>query len=295
MAVLLGLAAALLWGVTDYLIRIITRRVGVIRAMVWCQFPNLALMTGALGLAAGSREQALDAGAEGWAFAVLSAFCSLGASACLYRSLAAGVLALVAPIVASYAAVTAALSVLTGQERLAPLTALGLAVCVLGVALASFGRAPPGAPGEDGPKPHALSGGVGWGLLSSLGYGVSFWIQGAFVVERLGPFAPVWLNAVVSAAAVSAVAVVTRRSLAPPPAGMRWPVTATGALGSVAFLAYLAGLETGRVAVVTVLSSLAGAVTVLLAFVLLRERLAPRQWAGVAAALGGVVLLNAAG
>jgi drug/metabolite transporter (DMT)-like permease len=105
----------------------------------------------------------------------------------------------------------------------------------------------------------------------------------------------VWLNALVSACAVSSAALLTRRSLAPPPPGARWTVVAAGLLGSAAFLAYLAGLETGRVAVVTVLSSLAGAVTVLMAFVLLRERLAPRQWAGVAAALAGVLLLNAAG
>lgn len=290
MAVLLGLFSALLWGVTDYLIRLVTRRMGVVRAMVWCQLPNLVLMSIVLLLAASAREQALSAGLGGWGFGVLSAFFSLGASACLYRSLGAGVLALVAPLAASYAAVTAALSVLTGQETLGALTAAGVTACVLGVALASFGRTPI----EDGPKPHALSGGVGWGLLSSLGYGVSFWIQGAFVVERLGPVAPVWLNAAVSAATVSTAALVTRRSLEPPPRET-WPlVVVTGTLGSIAFMAYLTGLQTGRIAVVTVLSSLAGAVTVLLAFVLLRERLARRQWVGVAAILAGVAVLNAA-
>jgi drug/metabolite transporter (DMT)-like permease len=72
-------------------------------------------------------------------------------------------------------------------------------------------------------------------------------------------------------------------------------VLATGLIGLVAFAAYLLGLQTGAVAMVTVLSSLAGAVTVLLALVLLKERLAPRQWAGVVAALGGVLLLNAGG
>lgn len=296
MAIVFGLASALLWGVTDYLIRINARRVGVMRAMFWGQLPNLALMSVGLLLAAGVRDRALEAGAEGWALGLLSAFCSLGATACLYRALTSGVLALVAPIVASYAAVTAALSLITGQERLAAATVAGLAVCVLGVALASFSRAPRhGRSQPRQPKSHAFAGGIGWSLVSSLGYGVAFWIQGSFVVERLGPFAPVWLNALVGASTVGAVALVTRRSLAVPPRGTRWTLAGTGVLGSVAFLAYLAGLQTGSVAVVTVLSSLAGAVTVLLAFVLLRERLAPRQWAGVAAALAGVVTLNLAG
>jgi len=47
------------------------------------------------------------------------------------------------------------------------------------------------------------------------------------------------------------------------------------------------------VAVVTVLSSLSSAVTVLLARALLHERLLPRQWAGVVAIVVGLVLINA--
>jgi drug/metabolite transporter (DMT)-like permease len=240
-----------------------------------------------------ARTALAEAPLEGWAYGLLAGSLSMSGAAGLYRALANGTLSIVAPIAATYAAVTAALSLLTGRETADGVTLAGLVVCSLGVVLAAWGR----EPGEE-PMPGwraALSGSTGWSLLASFGYGAAFYVQGAWVVPRLGPYLPVAGNALLIITTVSLVAVVTRRSAAPP--GLRTApyVLATGLIGLVAFAAYLLGLQTGAVAMVTVLSSLAGAVTVLLALVLLKERLAPRQWAGVVAALGGVLLLNAGG
>jgi drug/metabolite transporter (DMT)-like permease len=290
-AALLGLVAAVLWGVADLLIRSVSRRLGVTRAMVWCQAPTLTIATAALLFLPQARAAVIAAPPDGWAYGLLAGAFSLVASVGLYRALSGGTLALVAPIAASYAAVTAALSLLTGRESLTPGVGGGLAVCCAGVALASWGR----EPGEDRLPGWraALSGPTGWALLSSAGYGAAFYVQGVWVVPRLGPWIPVAGNALLVAAAVSAVALATRRSLAPPDRRTAPRVLACGVLALTAFAAYLSGLQSGAVAVVTVLSSLAGAVAVLLALVFLRERLAPRQWAGVAAALAGVVLINA--
>jgi drug/metabolite transporter (DMT)-like permease len=52
------------------------------------------------------------------------------------------------------------------------------------------------------------------------------------------------------------------------------------------------GLTTGKVAIVAVLSSLCSTITAVLGFVLLKERLARRQWAGIALILVGVALIN---
>lgn len=63
----------------------------------------------------------------------------------------------------------------------------------------------------------------------------------------------------------------------------------------VANVAYNQGIATTLTAIVVALASLASTVTVLLACVFLRERLAAWQWAGVALISAGIVLVNASG
>jgi uncharacterized membrane protein len=63
-------------------------------------------------------------------------------------------------------------------------------------------------------------------------------------------------------------------------------------MDTAAFIANNAGLHTGQVAVVSVLASLYGAVTVLLSWIFLRERLEPSQWFGIALIFAGIVLVS---
>jgi uncharacterized membrane protein len=71
-----------------------------------------------------------------------------------------------------------------------------------------------------------------------------------------------------------------------------WALFASGILDTSAFLATNAGLQTGQVSVVSVLASLYGAVTVLLAWIFLRERLEISQWFGIAMIFVGIVLVS---
>ena len=66
-----------------------------------------------------------------------------------------------------------------------------------------------------------------------------------------------------------------------------------GLLGSASFIAFSVGLGTGQVAVVTVLSSLSTAVTVLLARVVIGERVLSRQWVGIGTIVLGLALIDA--
>ncbi len=63
-------------------------------------------------------------------------------------------------------------------------------------------------------------------------------------------------------------------------------------LDTSANIAYNLGITVSLIAVVSVISSLFSAVTVLLAWVFLRERLARWQWAGVGAILVGIALVS---
>ena len=69
-------------------------------------------------------------------------------------------------------------------------------------------------------------------------------------------------------------------------------VVGVALLDTAANIAYNLGITISLTAVVSVISSLFSAVTVLLAWIFLRERLARWQWAGVAAILVGIVLVS---
>jgi drug/metabolite transporter (DMT)-like permease len=283
MAIVLGLLAALGWGTTDLLARISGRRLGVLRAMFFGQCVGLLVLSGWLVFDPSARG-ALGGGLAGWGAAVVAAGLNICAAAAFFRALTIGRLALVAPVAASYGAVTALLAFFAG-ETLSGVTMSGMALTVGGVALASS------APGRQRAEPAAPVG-IGLALVAALGFGCGSWILGTFAVPALGQGLPIWLYFALSVATLKMVSVGWGRPLALP-RGIAWLlVIANGALGSGAFLAFSVGLATGQVAIVTVLSSLSSAVTVLLACVLLKEPLLMRQWLGISGIVLGLMLTN---
>lgn len=65
-----------------------------------------------------------------------------------------------------------------------------------------------------------------------------------------------------------------------------------GLIDTAAFVANNAGMRLGHVSIVTVLSSLYGAVTVLLGAIFVRERIGKSQWCGILLIFTGIVLVN---
>jgi drug/metabolite transporter (DMT)-like permease len=83
-----------------------------------------------------------------------------------------------------------------------------------------------------------------------------------------------------------------RQSLKLPSGSVWWLLAAVGVMDTAAFIANNAGLHTGQISVVSVLASLYGAVTVVLAWIFLRERLGPTQWFGILLIFAGIVLVS---
>jgi len=71
-----------------------------------------------------------------------------------------------------------------------------------------------------------------------------------------------------------------------------WQPALMGLLDTGAFALSNRGMQMEQISIVTVLSSLYGAVTVLLAAIFLRERIALLQWAGIVAIFVGIVLIG---
>lgn len=278
LGILYGLVAALGWGAGDFVISRVSRRIGPLATLLYLQSAGIAAI--ALVLLARRDLPPTDLGIWAWAAAVN--MLNVAGTLCLYRALAVGTVAIVSPLAASFAVVTTLLALAAG-ERPEALTLLGVAVVIAGVIVVAR------APDQNG---TAALVGVPAALGAALCYGVFFYLQSP-VTAQMGIAWPVLVARVLTAAvAVVGLLVVRERPPAPTPRLVGAAFLATS-LDTAGFLAFNSGLATAYVSVVTALASIFSAVTVLLAWVLLRERLAASQWAGVAAVIAGVLLVSA--
>lgn len=292
MGVLLGLVAAVGWGTADFLARYATRSIGSYRTLLFMQFFGLIGLSIILLGTGGWRSAAV--GWEPWAWALLAALLNILGSLALYRSFEVGILTIVSPVAASYAALTTILSVLSG-EVLSPLHTIGIAAALLGVVLAStpLGTAASDqAVAQKRDEKKRAGRGLGWAIVAALGFGVTYWLLGFRVTPALGPIIPVWLIRLTTPCVLTACAIPLRQSLSIPRGRVWWYLTGVGVLDTCAFVANTLGLSLAPVALVSVLASLFSSVTVLLAAIFLRERLHWLQWVGIGVIIAGVALVN---
>ena len=295
LGIILALITALCWGTGDFLARSLTRHIGSYRTLLFVQLTGFIALSCYL-LPSGELAHRLSGIVYGvLAWAVAGSLLNLIGSLLLYRAFEIGLLAVVSPIAASYAAVTAALSVLSG-EAVRRGQAAGMVATLLGVALAAglLVRGANGVPTAGAPRRRKVAGpGVALAVLSAIAYGIGFWILGYHVTPQLGGTVPVWIVRLVTIVTLTTVAVPLRRDVHLPRHAGRWGLlAAVGLIDTVGFVAFAHAVQGGHVAIVGVLSSLFSAVTVVLAHFFLHERLAVSQWLGLAGIFAGVALVS---
>jgi len=142
-------------------------------------------------------------------------------------------------------------------------------------------------------KKRGLPPGVDMALLATLGYGISFWLLGFQVTPHLGGVAPTWVGRFISPLVLACGAPLLKESLKIPRGRTIWIfLTIISIFDTAAFVFYGLGLVQGQVSVVSVLASLYGAITVILAFFFLHERLHWNQWCGIITIFIGVAFVN---
>jgi drug/metabolite transporter (DMT)-like permease len=291
--VVLGLTSALCWGSADFAARFNSRRVGAYRALFFMQFFGFVLLSFYLKWTGGF-SRGVAPGWQPWAMATVAGLLNVGASLALYHSFEVGTLSIVGPVSSCYPALTVALSLFSG-EHIHIVRGTGLSVTLAGVILASISftalKTRTTEAGSEASAAH-LSKGVGWAIVAALGFGVMFWFLGFHVLPVMGAPTSVWVMRLASIAALGLVAAPASQSLKLPGGMVWWGLFAAGILDTSAFLANNAGMQFGQVSVVSVLASLYGAVTVLLAWIFLRERLEISQWFGIAMIFVGIVLVS---
>ena len=276
-AVAFALGAAVAWGAADFLGGLKSRVAATIVVVAIGQATGLALV-GAVVIARGEGPPE----ARYLGYAVLAGFAGALGIAALYRALAVGSMSIVAPITATGAVIPVIAGVATG-ERPTTVQGAGLALAFGGVVLAARQQSGDLASGR-------VAAGVGIALLAALGIG-SFLLALDAASEGGVPWA-LLVQRSVCVVIVLAVAVFVRPSFR---VGWRnaGPMVVIGVLDMSANAFFALASTRGLVSVVSVLASLYPVTTVLLARLLLGERIARPQQVGVVVALAGVVLISA--
>jgi drug/metabolite transporter (DMT)-like permease len=278
LAALLALCASLSWGVGDFLGGVKARVLPSLTVLAVSQPFGLA----ALGIAVVIRGTGIPGNEVAWA-ALAALFGTVGLFA-FYRGMAAGAISVVAPIAAVAAGIPVIWGVAVSGNHISGLQGIGFVAAIGGSVAASL---------EFRPEQRQVAAGVGWAMLAMLCFGGYYVpMHAASTQDWLWP---AFLFRCTSVTLVWTVVLVRRAR----PNGLRahWPaLVAIGFLdtgGNALFAA--ASSAHGLLSVVSVLASLYPVVTVLLARIVLGERVQRTQDVGVVVALAGVVLITAGG
>jgi drug/metabolite transporter (DMT)-like permease len=258
MAVVLALAAALAYGLSDFVGGLASRRTS---AWPVAFVGAVAAFAGAVVLALTTEGSPTR---DDLLWGALAGVGSGAGGAFLYRGLAAGRMGVVAPISAVGAALLpVAVGVATG-ERPEVLVWFGILAAVPGIWLVS--REPGG------------TGDVAAGILAGVGFGLLFAAMGQ-VPEEAG-FTPLAVAQGVAVVGVALTAAVLGGRWVPYDASQAWGALA-GLLATAAALAFLLATQSGLLTIASVVTSLYPAVTIALAAVVLRERIHGSQGVGL--------------
>jgi drug/metabolite transporter (DMT)-like permease len=274
---LLALASSLMWGVGDFLAGELSRRRAAIAVAGAVQVVGLAFML-AVSILSGAWMQGISVGSyAGWA--VLASFSGLGGLIAFYTALGSGQMGIVSPIAALGVLVPLAVGLVQGEQP-APWQMIGILLAVVGVVLASG----PELSGGAGARP------VGLAVLAALLFGL-FFVFAAQGSES-SPVLTMTVQRITSSILVLSAAAVVRSvgGLQREDAGR---LVVVGVLDVGANLAFSFATTLGMLAVVSVLGSVYPVVTVLLAWLVLGERLKPVQYVGAAVTITAVAMIAA--
>jgi drug/metabolite transporter (DMT)-like permease len=274
LALVLGLAASLSWGLADFLGGFQSKRLPALVVVAFGQLGSLVVLALAV-LVTGH-------GVPGDVLlpAALAGLCAALGLAALYHALAIGTMGVVAPIVATGTVIPVIVGIASG-DRVSALQGLGLALAVVGVTLSVRS-------GAAGPAKRA---GIGAAVLGAITLGSSIvFLERGSEHDVLATLLVARLAAVVTLSAALAVARTPPRV---EPA--RLPALFGIGLLDMAATGLLALASTeGLLSIAAVAASLYPAVTVVLARFALQEHLGRTQVAGLVTVLAGLGLLAGA-
>ncbi len=279
-----GAASALNLGTADFMARYSSRAIGHASALLAMLATGVLLLS--LWMVVVQPPLVWDL--SGWHLLLINGIATTVMTLLLYKGLARGPISVVAPIVASHPVLVVTIAVALGA-RPSAIDWAAMAVTIIGVVIvAQAGQ----EQAEDNPERGAkLRGTIAISIGSMLAYAVLV-SAGQQAVPIYGELQTLWIGRIISLIALMAFMAASRQR---PVLPMRWwPfLAAQGTLDAGGYLALFAGSAEPGAEIVAVIASTFGVITVLLALVILRERVGALQWLGIVLTFIGVGTLSA--
>ncbi|QLQ37389.1 EamA family transporter [Micromonospora robiginosa] len=273
--IVLAAVSAIAFGTADFSGGKASRRADPIAVTVVSQMLSLPLLV-VLVLVVPGTPTGVDL-----AWGLLAGVAGAAGVVLLYRALATGVMAVVAPVTAITAAVVPIVAGLVVAHSPGPVALGGAGLAVVAIALVSLG--------ERGGAGRVSGRVVGTALAAGLLFGIFFALLG-----QAGAGAGMWPVLAVRVSSIAFGLALAARTGVRLRLGRRvlgW-AAAAGLLDSAANALFLAAAGRGHLSVVAAIASLYPASTVLLALAVDRERLRPVQLAGLGFAAAALVLAS---
>jgi drug/metabolite transporter (DMT)-like permease len=278
-AVLISLAASALWGGADFIGGLVTKRHGVLAVVAFVEGAGLVGIAVLLAISGEPLPPSSDL-----VNAAIAGLCGVTGLALFYQALSIGTMSIVAPVSSCGAAIPAVYGVATG-DPLSLVLGLGILVAMVGIILASLEAEHEGVEQvREGSRLSLVLAG-----LSAFGFGGYF-----IFFDRATGDSVLWSLATARSVPLAVLVVVIAVRRIPLPRGrdaqalVLAGITDAGATGL-----YGIALTKGALSVVSVVGSLYPVTTVLLARVVLGERVRTIQAVGIVLALTGVALIAA--
>ena len=289
LTIVLALAAAVGYGSSDFAAGLAARGASVIRITILAEAVSVAVL---LVVVPWVSSQPPSLSSVTWS--VVGGLSGVIGAMALYVGFRHAAFSVAAPL---SAVASAGFSVLAGLAFGEHPTALSLAGIVLAlpaivaVSVSSAGHATAAAPAAAA-STGRHGAGVLWGLIAGAGFGVLF-----IGLNRAGSGHDLWPLVLAQAAALIAVAGfgAVRGHLRLPPRRASWLAAVTGVTGAAGTLCFFIATHRGLLAVTAVITSLYPASTILLARLVLGERLTLIRIAGLGLAAASVALIAAGG
>lgn len=270
----LGMIAAFAWGIHDICVRYVSQRGGILPALATVMVVGLVFL---LPITAGFGDWPAM-GARSYGLSILSGLLYLIGAIGLYNAFSIGPVRLVAPIMGAYPILSIGWAALMGQTvNWDQWIAVG--AVILGVAIVSVLSDQE----ESGGSQRAA---IGWSLLGAVGFALTFAV--GHIATQAGSELPV-VFVTRLAAATGAVVLLLASKGAKLPERSAWPLLALmGLLDAIALGIVIASGNLYRPEFAAVAASTFGMITIILAWLFLKERMTTPQWIGVAISFAGI-------